>query len=565
MLDLSAALEQPDHTRRIPPMTTPTSTPTTIARPTITPPAVTLPNGDGELWWGGAVADGCVMPFGASGRAHRDLATNAGFAHKPEDGANQSAPLLISNRGHVVWSERPFTFTITPQEVTLEPGIDGAPLEISQAGEHSLRAAFLAATTHFAPTGATPAIELFTGPQYNTWIEMPWLPTQDAVLAYARRILDSGLPPGVLMIDDNWAPDFGDWQFDTRRFPDAAAMIEELHALGFHVMVWIVPFVSPDSAISRDLAARDLLLKDRTGAVAIRQWWNGYSAVLDVTNPAAIAYLDGELRGLMAATGVDGFKFDAGDLRDYVIGDQHAVGTLPTDPSQAWALFGATFGFNEFRASWKVGGQHLAQRLHDKPTTWEALRSLIPEGIAQSLTGHAFICPDMIGGGDVGAFAGGAAVEQEHFVRYAQVAALFPMTQFSLSPARVLDAEHFAAVRSALDLRAHLLPEILALVEHAARTGEPILRPLAYHYPGLEHVNDQFLLGEDILVAPVQTKGATERRVVIPPGQWRAIEQHSETHVPDGEAHLPGNGVLSNTIVTLPVTLTTLPTYRRIG
>ena len=564
MLDLSAALEQPDHTRRIPPMTTPTSTPTTIARPTITPPAVTLPNGDGELWWGGAVADGCVMPFGASGRAHRDLATNAGFAHKPEDGANQSAPLLISNRGHVVWSERPFTFTITPQEVTLEPGIDGAPLEISQAGEHSLRAAFLAATTHFAPTGATPAIELFTGPQYNTWIEMPWLPTQDAVLAYARRILDSGLPPGVLMIDDNWAPDFGDWQFDTRRFPDAAAMIEELHALGFHVMVWIVPFVSPDSAISRDLAARDLLLKDRTGAVAIRQWWNGYSAVLDVTNPAAIAYLDGELRGLMAATGVDGFKFDAGDLRDYVIGDQHAVGTLPTDPSQAWALFGATFGFNEFRASWKVGGQHLAQRLHDKPTTWEALRSLIPEGIAQSLTGHAFICPDMIGGGDVGAFAGGAAVEQEHFVRYAQVAALFPMTQFSLSPARVLDAEHFAAVRSALDLRAHLLPELLALVEHAARTGEPILRPLAYHYPGLEHVNDQFLLGEDILVAPVQTKGATERRVVIPPGQWEAIQLPGH-QAPDGEAHLPGNGVLSNTIVTLPVTLTTLPTYRRIG
>ena len=564
MLDLSAALEQPDHTRRIPPMTTPTSTPTTIARPTITPPAVTLPNGDGELWWGGAVADGCVMPFGASGRAHRDLATNAGFAHKPEDGANQSAPLLISNRGHVVWSERPFTFTITPQEVTLEPGIDGAPLEISQAGEHSLRAAFLAATTHFAPTGATPAIELFTGPQYNTWIEMPWLPTQDAVLAYARRILDSGLPPGVLMIDDNWAPDFGDWQFDTRRFPDAAAMIEELHALGFHVMVWIVPFVSPDSAISRDLAARDLLLKDRTGAVAIRQWWNGYSAVLDVTNPAAIAYLDGELRGLMAATGVDGFKFDAGDLRDYVIGDQHAVGTLPTDPSQAWALFGATFGFNEFRASWKVGGQHLAQRLHDKPTTWEALRSLIPEGIAQSLTGHAFICPDMIGGGDVGAFAGGAAVEQEHFVRYAQVAALFPMTQFSLSPARVLDAEHFAAVRSALDLRAHLLPELLALVEHAARTGEPILRPLAYHYPGLEHVNDQFLLGEDILVAPVQTKGATERRVVIPPGQWEAIQLPGH-QAPDGEAHLPGNAILSNTIVTLPVTLTTLPVYRRIG
>ena len=541
-------------------MTTPASTP-----PASTLPTITLPNGTGELWWGGAVADGLLMPFGASGSAHRDLATNAGFAQAANDGANQSAPVLISNQGRVVWSERPFTFTITPEELTLEPGCDGEPVTVSQAQDASLRGAFLAATAHFPPTGSTPAIELFTGPQYNTWIEMPWLPTQEAVLAYATRILDSGLPPGVLMIDDNWAPDFGDWQFDTRRFPDAAAMVAQLHALGFRVMVWIVPFVSPDSAIFRALESRDLLLRDHAGAVAIRRWWNGHSAVLDVTNPATIAYLDGELRALMASTGVDGFKFDAGDLRDYFPGDQHAVGTLPTDPSQAWALFGATFGFNEFRASWKVGGQHLAQRLHDKPTTWEALRSLIPEGIAQGLTGHAFICPDMIGGGDVGAFAAGAEIDQEQFVRYAQVAALFPMTQFSLSPARVLDPDHLTAVKVALDLRALLLPEILDLVEHAARTGEPILRPLAYHYPGLEHVNDQFLLGEDILVAPVQTKGATERRVVIPPGQWRAIEQHSETHVPDGEAHLPGNGVLSNTIVTLPVTLTTLPTYRRIG
>lgn len=65
-------------------------------------------------------------------------------------------------------------------------------------------------------------------------------------------------------------------------------------------------------------------------------------------------------------------------------------------------------------------------------------------------------------------------------------------------------------------------------------------------------------------MAPVQTKGATERRVVIPPGQWEAIQLPGH-QAPDGEAHLPGNAILSNTIVTLPVTLTTLPVYRRIG
>jgi alpha-glucosidase len=97
------------------------------------------------------------------------------------------------------------------------------------------------------------------------------------------------------------------------------------------------------------------------------------------------------------------------------------------------------------------------------------------------------------------------------------------MMQFSVAPWRVLDAAHLAAVKQAVALRMRFTPRILALAEASAATGEPILRPLAYVFPdgGYENVKDQFLMGDDLLVAPMVTKGAA-RTVQIPPGTWKA-------------------------------------------
>jgi alpha-glucosidase (family GH31 glycosyl hydrolase) len=145
---------------------------------------------------------------------------------------------------------------------------------------------------------------------------------------------------------------------------------------------------------------------------------------------------------------------------------------------------------------------------------------LIPEAIAQGLIGHPFNCPDMIGGGDLTSFTGGAPLDQELFARFAQCSALFPMMQFSLAPWRVLDDQHLAAVLAAVRTRQALLPELRTLFADAAQTGGPILRPLAYHYSGYEHVQDQFLLGEDILCAPVLEPDTTTREVALPPGRW---------------------------------------------
>ncbi|MGP4101359.1 glycoside hydrolase family 31 protein [Nonomuraea sp. KM90] len=471
-----------------------------------------------ERWWGGAAEDGLAMPFGVRPFA-RDLGSPVGHGSGDAAPSNQSSPVLLSNRGRVIWSERPFAFAFEDGLLRLS----GRDISVSRAGG-SLREAFLSASRRFfPPSGRTPARELFSGPQYNTWIEHPYTPTQEAVLRFVRDLLDAGMPPGVVFIDDLWAYDYGTWRFDRSRFPDPAAMIRQLHEWGCSVMLWVVPFVSPDSAAFRELEGRGLLIRDRAGDTAIRRWWNGLSALLDLTAPAAVKWMTDQLDTLREETGVDGFKFDAGDVRDYRADDRTAGRAEPVDLCEAWARVGLRYPFNEFRACWRMGGRPLGQRLQDKPPLWgpAGIGSLVPEMLAQGLIGHPFVCPDMIGGGEIEAMTEQGATDQEFFVRYAQIAALSPMMQFSVLPFRVLDDVHLAAVNEALAVRASLLPLILDLVDDAATTGEPVVRPMAYHASGLDEVTDQFFLGPDLIVAPVTAKGATERSVAVPAGRWR--------------------------------------------
>lgn len=107
----------------------------------------------------------------------------------------------------------------------------------------------------------------------------------------------------------------------------------------------------------RDLEARGLLIRDSSGETAIRRWWNGFSALLDLSAPAAVDWLTGGLDRLIAETGVNGFKFDAGDLRDYRADDLSQMPGEPVDFCEAWARIGLRYPFNEFRACWRTAGQ----------------------------------------------------------------------------------------------------------------------------------------------------------------------------------------------------------------
>lgn len=468
----------------------------------------------GERWWGGCIDDGHRMPF-CSG-FERDLLEQRG---------NQVQPLLVSNRGRWVWSEEPFRFRFDDAALNVE---SGGPVALGAGRSPTLRGAVReAAAVRFPPSGRIPDPMLFTHPQYNTWIELQYEQTQDGILAYARRLLDEGYPPGVLMIDDSWQRGFGEWRFDPGRFPDPGFLVAELHRLGFKVMLWVCPQVDPCGRTFLDARGDGLLVAGADGKPAIREWWNGHSAILDMTNPRSAEWLRSQLADLQARFGVDGFKFDAGDFSHYRSDDRTVRPGHGGIQSEAWARFSEGWALNELRASWKMGNRPLAQRLRDKAHCWgpEGLASCLPNVLAMSLVGYPFSCPDMIGGGEYRHFnASAESLDGELFVRHAQLAALLPMQQFSAAPWRLLSKEQNRLCREAALLHVEYGDRILSLAREAASTGDPIVRPLAWAWDDerAAGVADEFLLGDGILVAPVLLKGAVSRTVLLPPGRWSA-------------------------------------------
>ncbi|MCI8590518.1 MAG: glycoside hydrolase [Clostridiales bacterium] len=499
----------------------------------------------GEKWYGPEVVNGFNYPL--------DETANQTICLEPCTCGNQTNPLMLSTAGRYIFCDTGFTAVIHngSMEVTSKTGT----IDFYSEGQN-LRGAFLAAAkAHFPANGVLPPEEFFTSPQLNTWIELIYDQNQKDILNYARTAVAEGIKPGVIMIDDLWSNYYGKWDFDRKKFPDPKGMMDELHALGFKVIMWICPFVSLDSAEYRDLSARGCFVRDpNTEQPCYTWWWNGISAVLDFTNPTDVAWFEEQTEYLVKEYGVDGFKFDAGDAGFYGENSKTYAPVLPTGQTELWAKFGLKYPYNEYRACYGCAGLPLVQRLCDKGHSWNTggLGAVLPNSIMQGLLGYAFGCPDMVGGGSFADFLPGAKqFDPELFVRYCGASTLLPMIQFSAAPWRVLDKEHYAAVKDLMKQREEYMPVIMKLVREATKTGEPAVRHMEYVFPGqgLANVNDQFMLGDDLLVAPCVTKGTAERQVALPEGSWKAE---------DGTIYMGG------TTIAVPAPLGRIPVFTRI-
>jgi len=488
---------------------------------------VVIPIEKGEYWWSGLSAKGYEMPY--------SIDTNVKFDFWGNNMGNQAQPLLISSKGRYVWSENPITYEFNNGQITVTT--THGEIIHGKSGDNLNTAFKYVSGKYFPSNGKIPAELFFTHPQYNTWIELMYDQNENDILKYANAIIDNGFPPGVIMIDDNWQIDYGKWDFSPSKFKDPKGLIKKLHDKGFKVMVWVCPFVSADSEIFRKLAKEGLLLLDveknqnvlwanTQNKVAIIRWWNGASACLDLSNPKAKEWFKSKLDYLVETYGVDGFKFDAGDADFYTKGVVSFNESNPNQHTMYFAEMGLYYPLNEYRASWKMAGLPLVQRLRDKGHNWEDLKKLIPDQMSQSIMGYNYTCPDMIGGGEYQSFLNTSTIDEELIVRSAQVHTLMPMMQFSVGPWRVLSKENMKICLEMANLHLKMGDSILQLAKESSKTGEPIVKPMALAYPdnGYELIKDQFMLGNDILVAPVVVKGARSRKVVLPEGKWKSDE-----------------------------------------
>ena len=506
---------------------------------------------ENEYWWGGSVTDGTLMPLGKSSEFHRDF--RKGYV------SNQTMPLFLSSCGRYVWSEHCFSVAFSGGVATFE----GEEILLEVAGD-CLRDAYLyAMQKHFPFDGKRLPDLFFETAQYNGWMQFMYDPTEEGVLQYAKGIVEHGFTPGILMIDEGWQKAYGSWIFDPIKFPDPKRMTDKLHAMGFKVMLWVTPYVNCsgyDYVVNTLFKEQgeSLFMRNEDGEVSVVSWWNGYCAILDMTKECDRNYLSRQLDKLVDEYGVDGFKFDGGDVMAYrdgatVNGTPNRCATAE-ERNDAWNRFGARYEYHEYKDSYKQGGRNMIQRLSDKAHVWSGngLQDILPASLLQGLLGTPFICPDMIGGGEWSYFkyiAKGVA-DGELFVRMAQCSALLPMMQFSLAPWQYLDEYHLALCLEASRLHKQFAPYVLSLVRYAEISGEPIVRALEYSYPheGFATVTDCFLLGDRYLVAPVVVKGQTERTLTLPRGRWKYC-----------------NGqIFSGGTVTVSAPLDTLPYFERL-
>jgi alpha-glucosidase len=381
--------------------------------------------------------------------------------------------------------------------------------------------------------------------------------TQDAVEGIAQRHRDNGIPCDALWLDIEYMDGYRVFTWNTTSFPDAPGMLKRLEGKGFRVITIIDPGVKHDPGywVYDQAVERDVLCRTEGGDIYVGQVWPGDTAFPDFATEEARDWW-GELNAAHVASGLAGIwndmnepatgNIDPGAMRFAQGQESHeryhnqyallmAMGTtqglLKAMPDKrTFVLSRAGFaGIQRYAANW----------MGDNLSRWDHLWLSIPMAAGLGVSGQAFV------GADIGGFAGNSNAEL--YLRWMQYGALTP---FCRNHSEIGNVDQYAwswgevvqeIVREAVRLRYRLLPYIYASFLTASETGAPVQRPMVFDHqddPTVRDLDDQYLFGPDLLVAPVLQPGQTARQVYLPEGDW--YDWHSgERH--DGQAfiHVP--------------------------
>ena len=355
----------------------------------------------------------------------------------------------------------------------------------------------------------------------------------DEVLDVARRQRAAGLPIDVVHLDTHWFRE--DWrndlEFDPERFPDPAAFLAELRSMGVHVCVWQLPYIPEGSALFDELTAADAFVRTADGRemydvrICYTPGFRGRVGIIDFTNPAAVDVYTEHLRRLHDL-GVAVIKVDFGEqapldgtYHDGTPGTRvHNLYPLLYNRAVAEATHGATGHWIIWARSAWAGSQRYP--LHwggDSSPNWDNLAPQLAGGLSLGCCGFTFWSQDI--GGFLRETGG------ELLIRWLQASLFMSHTRIHGVGTREL-ADHRGEVlrigREFLELRYRLLPYLLGEARRSAAAGLPLMRALVIEFPddpNTWHIDDQWLLGEHLLVAPMLEPG-TRRRVYLPPGRW---------------------------------------------
>ncbi|XP_037041892.1 myogenesis-regulating glycosidase-like [Bradysia coprophila] len=377
------------------------------------------------------------------------------------------------------------------------------------------------------PTGY-PDERMVRHPIWSTWARY-YAPINESVLTtFANEILQYKFNNSQFEIDDAWEICYGATAFDTTKFPNIKELTDSLKLQGFRVTLWIHPFINKDcSPYFEDALINGYLVLDQNGN-ASTQWWNsqrGEAGYIDFTKPSAATWFSDKLKVLAEDAGIDSFKFDAGESSwapyDPVLSatpKRHPL-AITTDYINTVSKFGA---MEEVRSAFRNQEMPIFLRMIDKDSEWNwnnGLPTLVTTLLQLNMVGYPLVLPDMIGGNGYN----NRPPNKEMFIRWLQANVFMPSLQFSFVPWDY-DAETIAISHTFTDLHAKYTDVIMERFKLASEKGDPVNPPIWWIAPDdrvAQYTNDEFLLGEDILVAPVLVEGMVSRDIYLPRGVWK--------------------------------------------
>lgn len=395
-------------------------------------------------------------------------------------------------------------------------------------------------------------------PEFPDWAAGFWqcklrYKTQAEVLEVAREYKRRNLPISVIVIDFFHWTMMGDFAFNEEEWPDPEGMVRELESMGIRTMVSVWPALNINSRNYEEFARQGYLLKSKDGAYATFRFMDTQPEGItdlnfyDATHPEARRLFWAKVREGYYERGFRVFWIDCCepqierpqyDRVRYHQGDARVVASLyPFCQAQNFhegmRAEGQTQILNLCRSAW-AGSQRFGAAVWsgDIKSTFEVLTAQVRAGLNMAMSGIPWWTTD------IGGFHSGdprAPYFRELIVRWFQYGVFCPL--FRLHGVREPVVNHrlggaanevwsfgeeaYGMISDMLLLRERLRPYIMAQMRMASETGMPPMRPLFVDFPADQaawSIDDEFMFGPDLLVAPVTMQGAVERRVYLPAG-----------------------------------------------
>lgn len=358
---------------------------------------------------------------------------------------------------------------------------------------------------------------------FGTWMSRITYLSEKEGYDVAANIRKNKYPCDVIHFDTGWFD--VDWQcdykFSENRFQNPQQMLKDLRSQGFHVCLWQLPYFTPKNRYFSELIEKDMYVKNGNGELPYED------VVLDFSNPETVKWYQDKLAGLLNI-GVSAIKVDFGEAAPlngiYASGKsgwyEHNLYPVRYD----MAVSEITKKLHNENIMWARAAWAGSQRypLHwggDAATTNTGLLGTLRAGLSFGLSGFSFWSHDM--GGFV------KSTPEDLYCRWIPFGFLTSHTRAHGAPPTepwLYDSKRVQDVfRKSAEMKYRLMPYVYAQARECTEKGLPMLRALFVEFPddpGAWKVDDEYLFGSQILVAPLLESGMTGRTVYLPEGKW---------------------------------------------